>query len=150
MTDLCRQKLGLEVPQFTEKTRQRLQEISPPYIRMRNPVDIWPAAAVAGVEFAYGEAIEAGLTDPNIDAVVTILMLTDETGIPSYDFLIDLARKYPHKPLYITFSGQKKHMEKAKAYLEPEGIPTFQMIEEPFEVLEILCRCAKALNRDRQ
>ena len=112
-----------------------------------NGDDIWPAAAVSGVEFAYGEAIEAGLSDPNIDAVVSILMLTDETGIPSYDFLPALAEKYPHKPLYLTFSGQKEHMETAKAYLEPRGIPTFQMIEEPFEVLDILCRCGKALNR---
>ena len=147
MTDLCRRNLHLEVPQFAEHNRKRLQEISPPYIKIRNPVDIWPAAAVSGVEFAYGEAIEAGLSDPNIDAVVSILMLTDETGIPSYDFLPALAEKYPHKPLYLTFSGQKEHMETAKAYLEPRGIPTFQMIEEPFEVLDILCRCQKALSR---
>ena len=58
-----------------------------------------------------------------------------------------LARKYPHNPLYVTFSGQKEHMETAKAYLEPRGIPTFQLIEEPFEVLDILCRCQKALHR---
>ncbi len=147
LTDLCRRELDLQVPQFAEHTRERLQDISPPYIRMRNPVDIWPAATVSGVEFAYGEAIAAGLADPNIDAVVSVLMLTDETGIPSYDFLVDLARKYPDKPLYITFSGQKEHMETAKAYLEPRGIPTFHLIEEAFEVLDILCRCQKGLNR---
>ncbi len=147
MTDLCRRQLGLAVPQFVEETRRRLQEISPPYIRMRNPVDIWPAAAVSGVEFAYREGSEAALLDPNIDAVVVILMLTDETGIPTYNFLVDLARKYPEKPLYVTFSGEKKHMEAAKAFLEPRGVPTYPLIEEPFEVLSILARCRDAMQR---
>lgn len=147
MTDLCRRQLGLQVPQFLEENRRRLQEISPPYIRMRNPVDIWPAAAVSGVAFAYGEACEIPLRDPNIDAVVPILMLTDETGVPTYDFLVDLARKYPEKPLYVTFSGQKKHMEAAKAFLEPRGVPTYPLIEEPFEVLSILARCRAAMER---
>lgn len=147
MTDYCRRVLDLETPQFNEENRQRLQDISPPYIRMRNPVDIWPAAVFKSVEIAYGEAIEVGLVDPNIDAVISILMLTDETGIPDYEFIVKLAEKYPEKPLYITFSGQKEHMESAKNYLEPRGIPTFQLIEEAFEVLDILYRCGASLQK---
>ena len=59
----------------------------------------------------------------------------------------DWPGKYPDKPLYITFSGQKKLMEAAKDYLEPRGVPTFSLIEEPFEVLDILYRCRKALDQ---
>jgi acyl-CoA synthetase (NDP forming) len=114
---------------------------------MRNPVDIWPAASVSGVEFAYGEAADAVMKDPNIDAVVMILMLTDETGVPPLDFIVDVARRYPEKPLYVTFSAQKKHMDAAKAFLEPRGVPTFALIEEPFEVLSILARCRRAMER---
>jgi acyl-CoA synthetase (NDP forming) len=147
MTDLCRRHLGLEVPPVTEETRQYLQSISPPFIRMRNPVDIWAATMGHGVEFGYREGIEAVLKDPNIDAVVPILMLTDETGVPPFDFLVDLARRYPAKPLYVTFSAEKKHMEAAKAFLEPRGVPTFPLIEEPFEVLSILNRCRQAMDR---
>jgi acetate---CoA ligase (ADP-forming) len=147
MTDNCRKFWNLEVPTIEEKTRQRLQEISPPYIRMRNPVDIWPAAYLQGVEAAYREGTEAVLKDPNIDAVVPILLITDDTGVPSLDFLVDLARKYPEKPIYVTFSGEKKHMEAAKAFLEPKGVPTFPLIEDPFEVLSILARCRQAMER---
>jgi acetyltransferase len=146
LTDLCHHQWGLEVPSLEESTRKRLQEISPPYIRMRNPVDIWPSASVHGIEYAYREGMEAVLKDSNIDAVVPILMITEETGIPSLDFIIELARKYPQKPIYLTFSGEKEHMEAAKAYLEPKGVPTFPLIEEPFEVLSILAQCRKALN----
>ncbi|KKL87158.1 hypothetical protein LCGC14_1937480, partial [marine sediment metagenome] len=146
-TDLCRRRWGLQVPDLEEKTRQYLQDISPPYIRMRNPVDIWPAAIVNGVEFGYREGTEAVLKDANIDAAVMILMITDETGVPSLDFIVDLAQRYPEKPLYVTFSAQKKHMEAAKAFLEPRGVPTFPLIEEPFEVLSILARCRQAMGR---
>ena len=146
LSDLCI-SLGLEVPELEEKTRQRLQEISPPYIRMRNPVDIWAAASVKGVEYGYGEGMEAVLKDPNIDAVVPVLMLTKETGVPSYDFILDLAKKYPEKPILVTFSADKQYMDECKEFLEPRGIPTFPEIEQPFEVLSILYRCMKAMHR---
>ncbi|UCE56472.1 MAG: acetate--CoA ligase family protein [Desulfobacterales bacterium] len=147
LTDLCRKQWGLSVPDVEEKTRRYLQDISPPFIRMRNPVDIWPAATVKGVEFGYRKGTEAVLRDHNIDAVVMILMITDETGVPPLDFIVELARRYPQKPLYVTFTGQKKHMDAAKAFLEPQGVPTFPLIEEPFEVLSILARCRQAMER---
>ena len=147
ITDLCRERMGLSVPDLEEATRRRLQEISPPFIRMRNPVDIWPSASVHGIEYGYGEAIDAVLRDSNIDAVVPILMLTEGTGAPPLDFIVDLSRKYPEKPVYVTFSGDKKYMDQAKAFLEPRGVPTFPMIEEPFEVLSILARCRMNLER---
>jgi len=147
MTDYCKKALNLSVPRIEEATRARLQEISPPFIRMRNPVDIWASATVHGVEYAYREGIEAVLEDPNIDAVVPILMLTDDTGVPPYDFIVELAGRYPAKPIYVTFSGEKKHMEAAKAFLEPRGVPTFPLIEEPFEVLNILAKCRAAMQR---
>ena len=37
--------------------------------------------------------------------------------------------------------------EETKAFLEPKGVPTFRLIEEPFEVLSILHRCRVAMNR---
>jgi histidine ammonia-lyase len=42
---------------------------------------------------------------------------------------------------------KKKHMDAAKAFLEPKGVPTFPMIEEPFEVLSILSQCRRYMDR---
>ncbi|RLB33117.1 MAG: acyl-CoA synthetase, partial [Deltaproteobacteria bacterium] len=53
LTDFCEKHLNLRVPSVEEETRARLQEISPPFIRMRNPVDIWASATVHGVEYGY-------------------------------------------------------------------------------------------------
>ena len=80
----------------------RLKEISPPFIRLSNPVDIFPSATVHGMEYAYREAMEAVFKDPNVDAVVSIMILTKELGMPSLDFIPELAAKYPKKPLYIS------------------------------------------------
>jgi len=148
LSDLCT-RLGLEVPDLALDTVRRLQEISPPYIRMRNPVDIWGAASVKGVEFGYREGMEAVLRDPNIDAVVPILLLTRETGMPNFDFIVDLAKQYLDKPVLVSFTGDKGCMEECRASLEPRRIPTFSWIEEPFEVLSILARCAEAMERPK-
>lgn len=146
LSDFCL-SLGLQVPQFAEPTRKFLQDISPPIVRIRNPVDIWFAAGTHGVEYAYGEGMKAILEDPNIDAVVPILLLTDDTGVPPLDFIVELAKQYPEKPIYVTFSGEKKHMDAAKAFLEPRGVPTFHFIEEAFEVLALLARAHEVMER---
>jgi acetate---CoA ligase (ADP-forming) len=148
LSDLC-VRLGLDVPPLLSENTRRLQEISPPYIRMRNPVDIWAAATVRGVEYGYREGMEAVLRDPNIDAVIPVLMLTKEIGVPSFDFLLDLCGRYPQKPILVAFSGDKDCMEQCKAYLEPRGMPTFFEIEYPFIALSILIRCARAMARQR-
>jgi acyl-CoA synthetase (NDP forming) len=145
LADLCT-RLGLDIPQLAPETVKKLQEITPPYIRMRNPVDIW-AAASRGIEFGYKEGMEAVLKDPNIDAVIPVLMLTKDTGIPDYHFIVDLAKKYPEKPILVSFSGDKQYMDECKETVEPLGVPTFPTIEEPFEALSILVRCTRAMNR---
>jgi acyl-CoA synthetase (NDP forming) len=146
LSDLCT-RLGLDVPVLQPESLQRLQEISPPFILMRNPVDIWASATTKGIEYGYREGMEILLKDPNIDAVVPILLLTRDTGIPSYDFIIELTKKYSEKPILVTFSGEAECMRECKSYLEPRGVPTFAEIEQPFHVLSILNRCRKAMER---
>ena len=147
LSDLC-SRYGLVVPPGLPETVKRLQEITPAYIRMRNPVDIWASAAVSGVEFAYGEAMGAVLKDPTIDAVVPVLMLADRMGLPkNFDFILNLVRKYPEKPVLVAFSGDQTCNEACKAFLEPRGVATFTTIEQPFEMLSILLRCARAMQR---
>ena len=140
-------RLGLEVAEVSIETQQALQSISPAYLRMRNPVDIWGAALVKGVEPGYREGMEAVLADPNIDAVIPVLMLSEDFSLPSFDFIIDLARKYPDKPILVTYSGEERLMRECRAVLEPAGIPTFMHLEQPFEALSILARCRQALRR---
>jgi acyl-CoA synthetase (NDP forming) len=149
MTDLCHRDLNLRVTDLEESSRSRLQSISPTFIRMRNPVDIWPSATLHGPGKAYQEGMETVLMDRHVDAVVSILMLTDETGAPPLDFIVDLSRRFPEKPIYVSCSGQRKHMEAAKAFLEPRGVPTFWFAEEAFEALNFAVQCREAMDQRR-
>lgn len=146
LSDFCVQQ-GLSVPKLEDSTREYLQKISPPFLRMRNPVDIWGAATMHGIEFGYYEGMKSLLKDSNIDAVVAILMLTERTGVPSFEFLVDLAKRFPEKPTLITFTGEIKLFERARRFLEPQGIPTYPLIEEPVDVLGIMVRCRRAMER---
>lgn len=101
---------------------------------------------VAGGFAEAGEA-GAGLQEETIHAVLCVLMLTDETGVPPLDFLVELAARYREKPIYVTCSGQKKHMVAAKAFLEPRGVPTFWFAEEALEVLSLLAERREVLER---
>jgi acyl-CoA synthetase (NDP forming) len=143
-------RLGLTVPELEADTLRRIQEITPPFIRIRNPVDIWAAALSLGIEVAYSAVLEAVLQDPNVDAVIPIFMLTRETGIPeNYDFVVDLAKRYPRKPVLVSFTGDKRCMDECREFLEPRGVPTFMEIEEPFLALSILTRCAEVARWNR-
>jgi acetate---CoA ligase (ADP-forming) len=145
MTDLCIRH-GLVVPAVEEATRAHLQEISPSYIRMRNPVDIWGSALLHGFGYAYQQGIEALLKDPNLDAVVAILMLAG-SNLPSLDFIPELAARYPEKPLLLSFSGDLQNFHTTKASLEAKGVPCFPLMEEPFEVLDVLWRYRQVQQR---
>lgn len=146
LTDLCH-SLGLEVPPLEDRTRARLQAMAPSFIRMRNPVDIFGSVGLHGYERAYGDALDAVLADRHVDAAVVIMMLTAETGVPSYDFLVETARRYPEKPVYVTFMGVHEHNVAARAWLEPRGVPCYMLVEEPFEVLSVLTRCRAAMRQ---
>ena len=75
------------------------------------------------------------------------MMLTTETGVPSFDFIIDLAQNYQAKPVYVTFMGEHQHNVAAKAYLEPRGVPCYMEVEQPFEVLSLLATCRRQMQK---
>lgn len=63
------QNSGLEVPELSEATQNKLKEICVPEAAFRNPVDVLPPATAE----VYGKATEIMLADENIDAGIIIL-----------------------------------------------------------------------------
>ena len=147
ISDLCRQRFNLSFPDLMPKTMDRLKEISPPFIRLSNPVDIFPKATVHGMEFAYREAMEAVLTDPNVDAVVSIMILTRELASCRHSIsFLKLAKKHLKSPS-ISSSAATACNEEVKAFLEPRGVPTFPPIEDAFKALDVLAQARKSLKK---
>jgi acetyltransferase len=63
------QNSGLQVPELSAETQNKLREIAVPEAAFHNPVDILPPATAE----VYGKATEIMLADENIDAGIIIL-----------------------------------------------------------------------------
>ena len=62
------ERLGLVLPQLADSTLEALQAVVPSFAATRNPIDLTPQCPPQ----AYGPAVNAVYTDPNIDGVVVI------------------------------------------------------------------------------
>jgi hypothetical protein len=123
--------------------RHTLQEISPPYCT-RNPVDIW-GRRWFGIEPATGPAWAVWRTRTRRGGAYPDAQPRHRPAFVRLHH--DLAKKYPQKPILVTYSGDEECMRECRAILEPAGVPAFLYIEQPFEVLSILARCRKSMER---
>ena len=113
--DAC-QKFGLEVAKPSSLSIDRLSAVSPSWLDVGNPADIWPAVVVAkkGSLFEVLEiAIESFLDDPGVDAVLCILGAFKPAIAVSLRQLVEQAAKsHPDKPLvfyfYVAFADEAK------------------------------------------
>jgi acyl-CoA synthetase (NDP forming) len=145
-SDAC-ESMGLRVATLSRKTTERIASISPSWIRIGNPVDIWAAVSIHGVEFAYCEGLKAVLADEAVDSAIVILLLVRESAPKSLDFIADICRNNPTKPVLVTITGEKELFEKAKADLERRSVPVYYPLEGAFRALAIMTLCAKRIAR---
>jgi acyl-CoA synthetase (NDP forming) len=146
VADAC-ESTGLTMAVHSERTKKKLREISASWVDISNPVDMSAITAVLGQVEAYKTVIEILLQDEGVDVVAPILLASPNFPAEEHSFIPELASRYPHKPIYVSFTGDKQCYEQAKALLEGHSIPTFIPLEDIFETLEVLSRCREALNR---
>ena len=82
-----------------------------------------------------------------VDAVIPILLASPRVSPEAYSYLPELSARYPHKPIYATFTGDRNIFEQVRSFLESRSIPVFIPLEEALEALHITCRCREALGR---
>lgn len=63
---------GLELSRFSEGTVDGIQSLTPDWMPLSNPIDVWPAVMKKGMPKAYGTALRDALADPNVDAVLSV------------------------------------------------------------------------------
>jgi acyl-CoA synthetase (NDP forming) len=146
VADAC-ESMGLKMAVHSERTRKKLREISASWVTVSNPVDMSAITPILGPVEAYKAVVEILMQDEGVDVVVPILLASPNFPAEKYSFLPELSAKYPHKSIYVSFTGDKKSYEQARAFLEERSIPVFVPLEDVFETLEVLCRCREALNR---
>jgi len=146
VADAC-ESVRLKMACHSEKTLKKLREISASWVTISNPVDMSAITPIAGRVEGYRAVVETLLQDEGVDAVVPILLASPDVPAEKYNFLPELSSRYPEKPIYASFTGDKQRYEQARAFLEQHSIPVFVPLEDVFETLEVLCRCREALDR---
>ena len=120
------EKAGLDLASLSKAQEDKLRLQLPPAASTKNPIDV---LGDAGAD-RYGAALDACGLDPNIDGLV--LLLTPQVMTPCEDIakaIVQITRKFPLMPVTACFMGGKT-VAAAKAYLDAEGIPTFETPEQ--------------------
>jgi len=138
---------GLTLAPLSSQTLRRLEEFSPPWMPIKNPVDYWPAMEKHGPAVTYKHAIEVLHDDPEVDGIIVHLF----AGFGMW-FLnmkeIMAGIKEPRKPILFWLIGPKKGEEATRMALEEMGWPVFHEIHRAVKVMASLFDQGKKRTKD--
>lgn len=126
--DAC-EEFGLEVAELGVGTIKKVQELSPSWLTIKNPMDIWSACEEHGHKIAYEAAVNAALADANVDGILIIMPLFPGVFDCS-EVIIDAAKKHK-KPIVlwampVVIKGKSSREGIDRIYeMEREGIAVF-------------------------
>jgi len=130
-------KYGLTLAHLSPQTQKKLEQLSPAWMPINNPVDYYPAMEKHGPVLAYKHAIEALLDDPNVDGMIVHLFAG--FGIWSLNMKEILSGiKKPCKPILFWLIGPEEGRESTRLTLEEDGWPTFLEIHRTVKVMASL------------
>jgi acyl-CoA synthetase (NDP forming) len=131
------EQYGLTLARLSSQTQKKLEELSPTWMPVKNPVDYWPAIEKHGPAHGYKHGIEALHDDPGVDGLIIHLF----SGFGSW--FLDMRKimsgiKEPRKPILFWLIGPEKGREPTRITLEEEGWPTFSEIHRTVRVMSSL------------
>jgi acetyl coenzyme A synthetase (ADP forming)-like protein len=127
-------KYGLRLAEMEKKTLDRLKKMFPPYVVLKNPMDLTGDADTA----RYREAINAAISDPNVDIIVPIILFQVPALTPDVVDVVADAAKNRKKPI-VVISGGGRYTEVLKKSLEDFGVPTFSYPHSAAKAIRALC-----------
>jgi len=132
-TDLL-SDFGLEVPDLTPETVKTLQEIFPPWMPPKNPVDLWPTMELRGINEAFELVVPVVLKDPNIDAAILLPFASPLVETQKVD-IFTRAMKETGKPIISWVFGYPDRFEMFEDTMKAAGIPVFRQLSQAAKVL---------------
>ena len=131
------EKHGLSLATLSSQTKKGLEELSPAWMPINNPVDYWPAMEKHGPVPAYKHAIKVLHDAPEVDGI--IIHLFAGFGIWFLDMKeIMSVIEGPRKPALFWLMGPEKGREATRLTLEGEGWPAFSEIHRTVRVMGCL------------
>jgi len=140
-TDEC-ERLGVELPEPSKALQKKFKKIFPPYVILRNPIDLTGDATTE----RYRVAIEECLRSREYDGVIAIVLYQ----VPTLDknitgVLIELSKKYD-KPLLCCASGGKS-TRTITAVLETNRIPVYPTPDRVAKSFSVLSKYSEWLRK---
>ena len=129
--DLCYEN-DLTVPQLDERTLSEIKALSPPWMTITNPLDIWPAGEKSGdIGNTYAQAIRLAQTDANADAIMALINIsyTPITQSPEPERLAQAIGQLLKKPILVSAIGSTKDLEHYTQALEKIRIPVYPTVK---------------------
>jgi acetate---CoA ligase (ADP-forming) subunit alpha len=132
--DEC-ERLGLNIVDLTQETRDKIKEVIPEYASSSNPVD-----TAGTVSFKiYTEAIKALLRDPNVDALIVIYVHTQlSNAIPPAEAVVEIKLKC-NKPVIACWMGGAG-TEQGVDILKSGCLPNYSVPERAVKALAALVK----------
>jgi acetate---CoA ligase (ADP-forming) len=78
------ERYGLRLASLSPQTIDAVARLSPGWMPLGNPLDIWPAVMLNSPDKAYAVALQAVLQDPRVDGVICVAIGPE---VPDYAFL---------------------------------------------------------------
>jgi len=132
-TDLL-SDFGLEVPDLAPETVSALQEIFPPWMPPKNPVDLWPTMEIRGINEAFELVVPVVMRDPNVDAAILLPFASPYVQTQKVD-LFTQAMKETNKPIVSWVFGFPGLFETFEMTMKAAGIPVFRQLSQAVKVL---------------
>ncbi|MCS7130672.1 MAG: CoA-binding protein, partial [Archaeoglobaceae archaeon] len=123
---------GLKLAQFKRETIEKIKSVTPEWHGVNNPVDIWPMIEYFGTERTYNTAMEAILSDENVDAMVVAMDVGPFWG--DYEPKFEELRSFG-KPIYVVLEGERNAVFEQKTKFEERGFPVYSNAINAIQVL---------------
>ncbi|MEM2086581.1 MAG: acetate--CoA ligase family protein [Archaeoglobaceae archaeon] len=123
---------GLKLAKFKKETVERIRSVTPDWHNVNNPVDIWPMIEYFGTEKTYNTAMEAILSDENVDAMVVAMDVGPFWG--DYEPEFKKLRSFG-KPVYFALEGERNAVFEQKNKFEERGFPVYSNAINAIQVL---------------
>ena len=138
---------GLTLAQLSPRTLKHLEELSPVWMPVKNPVDYWPAMEKHGPVLAYKHGIETLYDAPEVDGIIVHLFAG--FGV----WFLDMKKIMPNieksrKPILFWLMGPEKGKEATRMALEEMGWPAFLEIHRTVKVMASLFERDKKITKD--
>lgn len=132
------ERLGLQVAEITEETKQKLKDHYPPTYVIGNPCDVTGSANTGDYSFA----IQAFLDDPNVDIVMPWFVFQDD---PLEETIVDVLggfQKLMRKPILVGAMGGP-FTKKISRELEDRNVPVYDSVTTWVSAASTLAKWSK-------